>query len=62
MKNKLKYDLVAKNGIIMNTATFFLDENGNIAFNEQCNGCEKECKQSFRSIIMLCKKYKAKPQ
>ena len=62
MNNKLKYDLVARNGVLMNTAEFFLDDEGKIVFNEKCNSCERECKQSFRSEVIICKKYKAKTQ
>lgn len=58
MSNKLKYDLVARNGVIKNTATFFLDDEGKIIFNDKCASCEKECKQSFRANVIICKRYK----
>ena len=33
---------------------FFLDERNRIRYNELCKKCEKECKQSFRAIIIDC--------
>ena len=36
---------------------FFLDEEGNLRYNEKCLGCRRTCKQSFRAIIMYCPIY-----
>lgn len=33
---------------------FFRDESGRIAFNPKCNGCVKNCKQSFRAELVRC--------
>lgn len=33
---------------------FFLDERNRIRYNDLCKKCEKECKQSFRAIIVDC--------
>ena len=39
---------------------FFLDEHGRISYNEQCRKCERDCKQSFRAIIVCCPEYNSK--
>lgn len=33
---------------------FFLDYRNRMKYNELCKKCEKECKQSFRAIIVDC--------
>jgi len=33
---------------------FFLDERNRMKYNDLCKKCEKECKQSFRAIIIDC--------
>ena len=33
---------------------FFRDESGRIAFNPKCSECAKECKQSFRAVLVRC--------
>ena len=33
---------------------FFLDEHGRIKYAEQCRQCERDCKQSFRAVIVQC--------
>ena len=33
---------------------FYLDERNRIRYNDLCKKCEKECKQSFRAIIVDC--------
>ena len=33
---------------------FFLDHRNRMKYNELCKKCEKECKQSFRAIIIDC--------
>ena len=39
---------------------FFLDENGQITYNELCRKCDRECKQSFRAVIISCPEYHEK--
>ncbi len=34
--------------------SFFKDTSGNIKYNEKCNECKKECKQSFRAVVVHC--------
>ena len=38
----------------------FLDDRGRKKFNELCRKCEKDCKQSFRTTIVQCPKYRSK--
>ena len=33
---------------------FFLDDRNRMKYNELCKKCERECKQSFRAIIIDC--------
>ena len=40
--------------------SYYKDDNGNIKYNELCEQCDNECKQSFRSKIMACPKLKEK--
>ena len=40
--------------------SYYKDDYGNIKYNELCEQCENECKQSFRSKIMVCPKLKEK--
>lgn len=40
---------------------FFRDESERIAFNPKCNDCAKECKQSFRAIVIHCPIFNPKP-
>jgi len=37
---------------------FYRNEKGEIEYNKLCIGCIHECKQSFRSEIIACKKYR----
>ena len=39
---------------------FFLDSNGRKAYNDLCKKCVRECKQSFRVIVIYCPKYHSK--
>ena len=34
--------------------SFFLDGNGRIRYNRQCGRCAKDCKQSYRAVIVNC--------
>ena len=36
---------------------FFLNEHGKLAFAEKCKLCERDCKQSFRAVVMYCPHY-----
>ena len=33
--------------------SFFLGENGRRQYNEVCQGCVHDCKQSFRAVLVL---------
>lgn len=33
---------------------FFLDDRNRMKYNDFCKKCERECKQSFRAIIIDC--------
>lgn len=37
---------------------YYKNNNGKIEYNKNCLNCPYECKQSFRSTIMICKKTK----
>ena len=39
---------------------FFLDENSRISYNELCRKCDRDCKQSFRAVIVSCPEYNSK--
>ena len=40
--------------------SFFLDDRNRIAFNRHCRKCERDCKQSFRAIVIECPNYHSK--
>lgn len=40
--------------------SFFLDEDGKIRYNELCEQCANDCKQSFRTVIVNCHFFKKK--
>ena len=40
----------------VNEDAFFLDERKQIRFCETCLGCRKECKQSFRAVVIACRR------
>ena len=31
---------------------FFLNDRGRISYNELCRKCDRDCKQSFRAVIV----------
>ena len=33
---------------------FWLDSNNEIRFNKTCEKCEKDCKQSYKAILIQC--------
>ena len=39
---------------------FFINDKGYIQYNQICNQCERECKQSFRAELIACPLYKKK--
>ena len=39
---------------------FFLDGRGRKAYNELCRRCDRDCKQSFRAIVVQCPNYHSK--
>ena len=40
--------------------SFFLNHRNRITYNDLCRGCTRDCKQSFRAIIILCPRYYSK--
>lgn len=40
---------------------FFINESGRIRHNPRCLKCARDCKQSFRAILVACPKYNPKP-
>ena len=40
--------------------SFFLGENGRRQYNEVCQGCVHDCKQSFRAVLVACPHYHSK--
>jgi len=39
---------------------YFLNERNRITHNPQCRKCQKDCKQSFRAVLIFCPKYLSK--
>ncbi len=39
---------------------FFLNDRGRISYNELCRKCDRDCKQSYRAVIVQCPKYNSK--
>ena len=40
--------------------TFFLNDRGRIAYNALCRRCVHNCKQSFRTVVIVCPHYHSK--
>ncbi|MDY4581533.1 MAG: hypothetical protein SPD81_01580 [Candidatus Faecousia sp.] len=40
--------------------SFFWGENGKRQYNEVCQGCVHDCKQSFRAVLVSCPRYLSK--
>ena len=40
--------------------SFFLNHRNRITYNDLCRGCTRDCKQSFRAVIILCPRYYSK--
>lgn len=39
---------------------YFLNDRGRITYNELCRKCDRDCKQSFRAMIVQCPEYNSK--
>jgi len=39
---------------------YFLNPRGRKVYNELCRKCERDCKQSFRAVIIQCPYYLSK--
>lgn len=39
---------------------FFLNARNRITYNKLCTRCTRDCKQSFRAIVVECPKYESK--
>ncbi len=40
--------------------SFFLDAHNRTSYNRLCRACIRNCKQSFRAIIVICPSYRSK--
>lgn len=40
--------------------SLFLSETGRIKYNDLCLRCKNACKQSFRAIVLECRRYRSK--
>ena len=38
----------------------FLNNHNRITYNPVCLTCQKDCKQSFRAVLLACNKYQKK--
>ena len=47
-------------GMPMGEADFMLNEAQEIQYNEMCQECRQDCKQSFRCVVVHCPKYLSK--
>ena len=39
---------------------FFIGPNGRRTYNQLCRRCVRDCKQSFRAVVVECRKYQSK--
>lgn len=39
---------------------FFLNNTGRVNYNVLCRRCVRDCKQSFRAIVVECRRYLSK--
>lgn len=37
--------------------SLFLNEQGHIQYNEKCQQCSRECKQSFLAVLLFCGRF-----
>ena len=47
-------------GMPMGEADFMLNEEQEIQYNELCQECKMDCKQSFRCQVVECPKYRVR--
>lgn len=47
-------------GMPMGEADFMLNEAQEIQYNEMCQECRQECKQSFRCQVVECPKFRVR--
>lgn len=40
--------------------SFFLNDRSRVTYNELCRRCRRDCKQSFRAVVIECPKYLSK--
>ncbi len=40
--------------------SFFLNDRGRKAYNTLCRRCVHDCKQSFRTVVVICPHYQSK--
>lgn len=38
--------------------SFFLNHRNRITYNRLCQRCSRDCKQSFRTLVILCRRYR----
>ena len=36
---------------------FFLTESGRVVYNKLCLCCKHECKQSYRAVVVQCRRF-----
>ena len=39
--------------------SFFLNQRNRIAYNRLCQRCSHDCKQSFRAVVIVCRRYQS---
>ncbi len=39
---------------------YFLNDRNRITYNPQCRKCQKDCKQSFKAVLIFCPEYQSK--
>ncbi|MDD3336339.1 MAG: hypothetical protein PHI98_12620 [Eubacteriales bacterium] len=39
--------------------SFFLNNRNRITYNRLCQRCSHNCKQSFRAIVIVCRRYQS---
>ena len=40
--------------------SFFLNDRSRVTYNELCRRCRRDCKKSFRAVVIECPKYLSK--
>lgn len=57
---KWHYGLNERTGQSYDKNAYYRNDKGYIEYNELCEACNETCKQSYRSVIMLCPKLEGK--